>query len=307
MHTIAPGLGYVDLDFLAHSRIIATTVLTGADGVALVDPGPSTCLPTLETRLAAHGASVADLRALLLTHIHLDHAGATGSLVRKNPRIEVYVHERGARHMADPARLLESARRLYGDDMDRLWGEFLAVPAANIRSLAGGERLTIGARRLEVAYTPGHASHHVSFFDSASGVAFVGDTAGIRIGPTLYVMPPTPPPDVDLEIWPASVAAIEAWRPETLFATHFGPHGRATPHLQTLLATLEEFAGMVRASLDQPGTDEERVAWFTTEVGRHLRRHLPEADATCYERAAPAWQCWLGLARYWRKKLGTGR
>jgi len=138
-------------------------------------------------RLGARNARPADVRTILLTHIHLDHAGATGTLVRENPAIRVCVHEAGAPHMVDPAKLLHSAGRLYGDDMDRLWGEFLPVPEKNVHVLAGGERLTVGDRQLEVAYTPGHASHHVSFLDRASGVAFVGDTAGVRVGPERFV------------------------------------------------------------------------------------------------------------------------
>jgi len=224
---LAAGLDYVDLLFLGRPDIIATAILRGADGVALIDPGPSTTIETLRLSLKHKGIALADVRQLLLTHIHLDHAGATGTLVRENPAIEVVVHERGAPHMADPAKLLASATRLYGEaDMQRLWGEFLPVPRSNLRALQGGETLVAGGRELDVAYTPGHASHHVSYFDRASRVAFVGDTAGIRRGPGTYVMPPTPPPDIDLEIWRESEARILAWDPDTLFLTHFGPfHG----------------------------------------------------------------------------------
>ena len=195
MQTIARGITCLDLMFLGKPRIIATGVLQGPGGVALVDPGPSTCLKTLRAVLGDHGITLADVRTILLTHIHLDHAGATGTLVRENPAIQVCVHERGAPHMADPAKLLHSATRLYGDDMDRLWGEFLPVPEANLRVLVGGERVAGADRDLEVAYTPGHASHHVSFLDRSSGVAFVGDVAGIRTGSELFALPPTPPPE----------------------------------------------------------------------------------------------------------------
>ena len=227
IRTLAAGLDYADLQFLGRPGIIATAVLRGPAGVALVDPGPSTTIDTLKAALAERGTSVGEIRQLLLTHIHLDHAGATGTLVRENPDIEVLVHERGAPHMANPVRLIASATQLYGEaHMARLWGEFLPVPESNLRALTGGETITAAGRELEVAYTPGHASHHVSYFDHATRVAFVGDTAGIRRGTSTYVMPPTPPPDIDLDAWIESEARILAWDPDVLFLTHFGPfHG----------------------------------------------------------------------------------
>jgi glyoxylase-like metal-dependent hydrolase (beta-lactamase superfamily II) len=196
--------------------------------------------------LSAAGVTMADVRAVLLTHIHLDHAGVTGTLVRENPALQVYVHELGAPHMVAPERLMSSAARLYGADMDRLWGEFLPVPEANIRVLRGGEQIEAGGRGFDVAYTPGHASHHVSYFDPASGVAFVGDTAGVRTGQALFVMPPTPPPDIDVEVWTESIELIRRWRPATLFATHFGPHEDAAAHLDALLQHLAALAELAR-------------------------------------------------------------
>jgi glyoxylase-like metal-dependent hydrolase (beta-lactamase superfamily II) len=216
MSVLAGGMDYLDLNFLGRPGIIATAVLKSAGGVALVDPGPSTTLDGLLKSLGAQGITVRDVRQILLTHIHLDHAGATGSLLRMNPGIDVFVHERGARHLIDPSKLVASATRLYGDDMDRLWGAVLPVPAARVTALYGDERLSAGGRELEVAHTPGHASHHVTFFDRSSGVAFVGDTAGIRRGDGSYIMPPTPPPDIDLEAWRVSADRILAWQPDTL-------------------------------------------------------------------------------------------
>src|SRR5262249_39730544 len=147
------------------------------------------------------GISIADVRTLLLTHIHLDHAGATGTLIRENPSLRVYVHEKGAPHMADPAKLIASATRLWGNDMDRLWGEMRPVPAECMTIVRGGERIVAGGRDFDVAYTPGHASHHVSYFSRDTGIAFVGDTAGVRLQAGQYILPPTPPPDIDLEAW----------------------------------------------------------------------------------------------------------
>ena len=287
---LAAGLDYVDLLFLGRPDIIATAILRGATGVALIDPGPSTTI-----------------RQLLLTHIHLDHAGATGTLVRVNPAIEVLVHERGAPHMADPAKLLASATRLYGEaDMKRLWGEFLPVPSANLRALKGGEAIVAGGRELDVAYTPGHASHHVSYFDRASRIAFVGDTAGIRRGPGTYVMPPTPPPDIDLEAWRASEARILAWDPDTLFLTHFGPFPGARPQFRQLWENIESWNRIVRRLIaDESLTEEVRQEAFVAEAFREVRRVVGEAEADQYGRAGRLDYSWQGLARYWRKLGGS--
>jgi glyoxylase-like metal-dependent hydrolase (beta-lactamase superfamily II) len=308
MISLGPDLQYFDLDYLGVPSVIATAVLEGPAGVALVDPGPGVSAPALRAALATRGLRVADVTALLLTHIHLDHAGATGTLVRENPRIEVFVHERGARHMIDPAKLLDSATRLYGDDMGRLWGEFLPVPAGNVRALGGGERIDAGGRTLEVAYTPGHASHHVSYFDSRSGVVFVGDTAGGRIGASTYVMPPTPPPDIDLDMWRASAGVILAWSPATLFLTHFGPSAtEPRAHMRELLDRLQHSADLARQALAAGGSDQEQALRFRDEMRAELRRHMSEGEAAAYELAIPFDHCFLGLARYWRKRAADAQ
>jgi glyoxylase-like metal-dependent hydrolase (beta-lactamase superfamily II) len=302
MITLASGLSYLDLDFLGVPRIIATVVIHGPGGAVLIDPGPSTTLPALRAGLDRAGIPLGEVRTILLTHIHLDHAGVTGTLVRENPALRVYVHEKGAPHLVDPAKLIASATRLWGDDMERLWGEIRPVPKDNLVVVAGGERLSAGGRDLEVAYTPGHASHHVSFFNADSGIAFVGDTAGVRLPPAGFVMPPTPPPDIDLEAWRDSLRRIADWGPETIFVTHFGPYAPVGAHLTEMVAHMELMSGLVKASLARPGTDEEREAWFADEIRRDLRRRMSEADAHAYEVAGRFDLSWLGLARYWRKK-----
>ena len=203
MQTLAAGLDYVDLNFLGVPEIIATAVLHGASGVALIDPGPSTTHENLEGGARARKASPSrDIRQILLTHIHLDHAGVTGTLVRENPAIDVYVHERGAPHMIDPSKLLASAGRLYGADMDRLWGDFIPVPADRIKPLKGEEHIVAGGRELHVAYTPGHASHHVSYLRSRRAASRSWATPPESVGrDRAYIMPPTPPPDIDLDAW----------------------------------------------------------------------------------------------------------
>jgi glyoxylase-like metal-dependent hydrolase (beta-lactamase superfamily II) len=299
---LAPGLSYVDLHFLGRPHAIATGIISGPGGTALVDPGPTTCLATLEAGLHDQGIHLADVTHLLLTHIHLDHAAATGTIVSRHPRIQVLVHDRGAKHMVDPKKLLDSATRLYGADMDRLWGEFLAVPASNVRRLQGGEQVEVAGRTFEVAYTPGHASHHVSYYDASSGVAFVGDTAGICIEGG-YIVPPTPPPDIDLEAWRDSAGRIEAWQPKTLFLTHFGPSPLPpATHMQTLLENLDTASRLARETLSTPGTDDDRRRQYADLIKRELRRQMTEAQMSSYALAAPFEMLWDGLARYWRKK-----
>jgi len=302
MNSLAAGVSYLDLNFQGTPRIIATAVLQGPGGVALIDPGPSSTLPTLRQELGRSGISIGDLTALVLTHIHLDHAGASGTLVRERPGLQVYVHEKGAPHMIDPERLLASATRLYGNAMDRLWGEVRAVPPDAIVALAGGERLEVGGCELQVAYTPGHASHHVSYYNADTGIAFVGDTAGIKMTPGGYVLPPTPPPDIDLEIWDASLGRIEAWHPRTMMLTHYGPAAACGPHIAEVRDHLAFTADLVRASLARDEDDESREAWFTEQLRLELRRRLGEGEVHAYEVAGPFDLNWRGLARYFRKR-----
>jgi len=300
---LASGLDYVDLTFLGRPEIIATAILHGAPGVALIDPGPATTLDTLTTALTRKGIRFDDVRQILVTHIHLDHAGAVGSIVEKHPHIEVIVHERGATHLADPAKLLKSAGRLYGQDMERLWGDVKPVPAERLRAVAGGETLDIAGREIKVAYTPGHASHHVSYFDTAAGVAFVGDTAGIRRGSGTYVMPPTPPPDIDIEAWHESERKILSWDPDTLFLTHFGPFQGARQHMHGMFGNLSDWSRIVRRLIaDESRTEEDRETAFVDEVFAEIRRQVGDAEADSYTKAGGLHYSWQGLSRYWRKR-----
>jgi glyoxylase-like metal-dependent hydrolase (beta-lactamase superfamily II) len=303
MPTLAAGLDFIDLNFLGRPQIIATAILHGPAGVALIDPGPSTTLDSLRGSLERKGIRLEDVGQILLTHIHLDHGGVTGSILDKHPHIDVIVHERGAPHLVDPAKLLASAGRLYGQDMDRLWGEVRPVPADRVRSISGGETLHVAGREVRVAYTPGHASHHVSYLDVASRVAFVGDTAGVRRGSGVFVMPATPPPDIDLEAWRVSAERILAWDPDTVFLTHFGPYQGARQHLQALFEHLEEWSRIVRRLLaDVSLTDDERQQRFKDEAMLELRRRLGDAEAEGYVLAGGLGYSWQGLSRYWRKR-----
>jgi glyoxylase-like metal-dependent hydrolase (beta-lactamase superfamily II) len=275
----------IDVMHLGRPRVIGAWLV----GDVVIDPGPTSCLQTL---LAGLGG--ARPRALLLTHIHLDHAGASGSLVERWPDLEVYVHERGARHMVSPERLLGSARQLYGDDMDRLWGDMVPVPEANLRVLHGGETLLGG--QFDVAYTPGHASHHVSFLHE--GVAFVGDTGGVRIAGSPLTVPPSPPPDIDVEKWHASIEQIAAWHPRRLVATHFGASEDVSAQLSELSARLDDWAAWAR---------EEDLETFVEGVRAEIGEHVDAETAAAYEQAAPPEQLYAGLGRYWRKRAEAVR
>jgi glyoxylase-like metal-dependent hydrolase (beta-lactamase superfamily II) len=295
-------IDFIDLNFRGSQKVIATAMLSGADGITLIDPGPTSCLPALEEGLRDRGLTLRDVRNLLITHIHLDHAGATGTIVERVPGINVYVHERGAPHMIDPAKLLASATRLYGDRMDTLWGAFQAVPAERVSVLKGGETLALAGTNLRVAYTPGHAKHHVSYFDERTGVAYVGDTAGVKVSGD-YLIAPTPPPDIDIEAWQESLNVIDAWQPVSLFLTHFGEVTPARAHLSRFRTTVADAASTVRELMKMPGTDEELAQRFAEQMRREVRKELPEHAARAAELAAPFDQLWQGLDRYWKLKV----
>lgn len=252
----------------------------------IVDPGPESSHTTL---LEALGDDVP--KRILLTHIHLDHAGATGALVRRWPDVEVWVHERGAPHVVDPSKLIASATRLYGeDDMRRLWGEIVPVPERNLRVLSGGER--IGPWRVE--YTPGHASHHVSYLHEPSATAFVGDVGGVRIdgGP---LIPPTPPPDIDLEAWHASLELVAGWDPERLAVTHFGAFDDAADQIAAMHEGLDRWAALAR----ETDADSYRDA-----ILAEMRTAPDPSVAEAMIQALPPDTLWPGLDRYWRKRNG---
>jgi glyoxylase-like metal-dependent hydrolase (beta-lactamase superfamily II) len=270
----------IDVLHLGRDRVICAYEVDGL----IVDPGPASCVDTLIDRLGR-----TEPRGLLLTHIHLDHAGATGVLCRRFPKLEVYVHESGAPHLIDPSKLLASAGRLYGDDMWELWGEVAPVPEARIRPLSGGERVD-GFR---VAYTPGHASHHVCYLHEDSGDAYVGDVAGVRIPPYDHTVAPTPPPDIDLERWLDSLHTIASWNPQSLCLTHFGQVTDVAEHLHRIRCALTSAADSAR--LD----GEER---FIAQLERGLLDATDPATVEAFEQAAPPDQLYQGLARYWRKK-----
>lgn len=268
----------IDLHHQGVERVIGFYLLETTDGRALFDCGPASTLASLEHELAAQGLELTDIRHLLLSHIHLDHAGAAGVIVREHPGITVHVSEIGAPHLVDPSRLEASARRLYGDAFDSLWGELAPVPEANVR--VAGENV-VG---LDCFPTPGHASHHVSYLDG-DGTLYAGDACGVRIAPHTLVLPPTPPPELDVDAWDATLDEIERRAPQRLALIHFGVFDDVARHLDDLRRRLHAW--------------EEIVAGGATE--EEFAAAVREEDIEAYERAMPLWQSYAGLKRYVEK------
>ena len=274
----------MDLNHEGLERVIGVYLLETTDGLALQDCGPSTCVLALEERLAERGLALTDVRHLLLSHIHLDHAGAAGVLVRKHPGLQVHVSGIGALHVVDPSRLERSARRLYGDEFDTLWGELAPVPEANVH-IVGDDVLGLACFP-----SPGHASHHVCYLDR-EGTLYAGDAAGVRVMPDRHILPVAPPPDVDLDAWERTMDEIELRAPERLALIHFGVVDQPRDHLRRLRRQLRLWAQRVRQGMDE----EEFVAAARADL------EADEGEAPYYERAAPFWQSYLGLKRYWDK------
>ncbi len=271
----------LDLHHLGAERVIGSYLLDTVEGPALFDCGPASTVQALKQGFAERGLALSDVRHLLLSHIHLDHAGAAGMLVREHPALQVHVSEIGAPHLIDPARLEASARRLYGEAFDELWGELAPVPAGNVNIV--GERV-VG---LDCFPSPGHASHHVCYLDK-DGTLYAGDAAGVRIPPSRPVLPPTPPPEVDVDAWEATIAEIERRAPDRLALVHFGVAEDVSRHLDDLRQRLRRWAALVESG----ATENEFIAAALGEI-----EHADE-----YERAVPLWQSYAGLSRYVRKR-----
>jgi glyoxylase-like metal-dependent hydrolase (beta-lactamase superfamily II) len=276
----------LDLRHLGRERVIGVYLLDTPEGPALLDCGPSTCVDQLRAELSARGLRLTDVRHLLLSHIHLDHAGAAGVLVREHPELEVHVSAVGAPHLVDPSRLERSARRLYGEEFDTLWGELAPVPEANVREVGDS---VLG---LDCFPTPGHASHHVCYL-AADGTLYAGDAAGVRIQPSRFVLPPTPPPEFELETWERTLDEIERRAPERLALIHFGVAEDVGRHLAELRERLRAWTSRVG-----DGADEEAfVEVARADLG---------ADRAQYEQAMPLWQSYAGLRRYRDKRRASG-
>ena len=284
-------MAHEPLDLLhgGNTRLIGSYLVETEDGLALHDCGPASCVPALHAALRDRGVELRDLEHLLLSHIHLDHAGAAGVLVREHPGLAVHVSEIGAPHLVDPSLLETSARRLYGGSFDALWGELAPVPAGNVH-VVGKE-----VAGLACFPTVGHASHHVSYLHE-DGTLYAGDAAGVRIAPGRFVFAPTPPPDVDLDAWERTIDELERRTPRRLALTHFGVFEDVERHLGTLRETMHDWAGRVGHGMDEQT--------FVAAARADVTAWDPD-EADVYERAASYWHCYLGLERYWRKRAET--
>jgi glyoxylase-like metal-dependent hydrolase (beta-lactamase superfamily II) len=271
----------LDLHHQGHERSVGCYLLDTEDGPALFDCGPTTTIAALESGLEEHGVQLADIRHLLLSHIHLDHAGAAGVLVRTQPQLQVHVSAIGAPHLVEPERLERSARRLYGDAFDTLWGELAPVPEANVHVV--GDHV-LG---LDCFPTPGHASHHVSYLDR-DGTLYAGDAAGVRIQPGRVVLPPTPPPEFDLDVWQRTLEELERRDPDRLALIHFGVVDDPQPHLAELRLELYDWAAYVRGG----ATEDEFVAYV------HAELHDAGEQMADWDSAMPIWQSYRGLKRW---------
>lgn len=290
----------LDLKFFVEGTVGAFLVRTSA-GPVLVETGPESCFEGLRAAVEAQGFALEDVREVFLTHVHLDHGGAAWRLARHGARI--HMHPAGVRHLVDPAKLLASARRVYGDKLEMLWGRLEAIPEDRIVPLEDGAKVRVGDATFEAIHTPGHASHHITY--RLEDGLFTGDVGGVRLGDG-PVIPPFPPPDIDLEAWRDSIARMRAARPEALYPTHFGVKRDAGAHLDALEANLERIALWMRARLAEEGDEAALVPPFEAYIHDLLvEAALPEETIRHYEIADPAYMSVHGLARYWRKKAGA--
>lgn len=299
------GVRQFSLPFQGESGILGPYLLSGKDELALIDPGPGSTLEALLASLGEAGFSPEEVTHLLITHIHLDHAGAVGALVRALPRANVFVHSKGAPHLVDPSRLVASAARIYGDTMQELWGEILPVPEERVRVIDDGDVLSVAGRRLEVHYTPGHAIHHVVFFDVHSGDLFAGDIAGVRLQDIEYVQPATPPPDLHIEQWSSSIDKLKYLRPDVLYLAHFGPTRNVPQHLEQLREKLFSWGDLVLSALRDGKSEAEIIDLLTTRQQPELQRASSKENTfKRYELAGNYAMTVQGYIRYWHKIHG---
>ncbi len=302
---VADDIWVLDTQFQGERGVIASYLLTGRAGLALVDVGSAASVNELLAGVRAAGFDPLDIEHLVLTHIHLDHAGAAGTLVRTLPRAQVYVHRLGAAHLVDPSKLLSSAQRIYGERMHELWGEMEPVPAERLTVVDEGDELRVGAGVLRTLYTPGHAIHHVAYYDAARAAIFAGDVAGVRLQEVDFVRPPTPPPDLNLEDWYSSIDRLATMNPEVLYLPHFGAVRDTRAHFAQLRARLRDWGGIMLAGIRAEKSDEELAA----DLARHSDGDVAQAahgqgDVAVrrYELATNYLMSAQGYVRYYRKQ-----
>ena len=285
----------VDLELMGAPGVVAAYVIPSSDGLVIVDCGPGSTLAKLRSAISSLGYDVVDIRHILLTHIHLDHAGGAGALALETGA-NVYVHSRGAAHLSNPTRLMQSATQIYGAMMNTLWGAFLPVSEAQLQPLEGGETLHLGHLEISVAYTPGHAVHHLTY--AIAGHVFCGDVGGVRLQDSPYLIAPTPPPDINLELWRESISKLKALKPHTLYPTHFGAYRDTASHLTKLEASLDSLEALSLEVLRAGGGRDE----IAQAIEQHARLELRDPSfETKYALSTPYPMAADGLLRYWKK------
>ncbi len=294
----------IDLGYQGWDKVITAYLLTAPDGLALIETGPTTTLPALYTGIQAAGFDPASLRKIFVSHIHLDHSGGAGAIVRDYPEVEVYVHPVGAPHLIDPSRLVGSAARLYMERMDQLWGEVVPIPEERVISLTDGETLDAAGHVLSALFTPGHASHHVAYWEPEPGIVFTGDVGGVRMPGSEYALPPAPPPELDPDAWVISTERIRQAGARQLFLTHGGPFDDVNDHLEQLMPNLDAVEAISKAAM-LAGADDNEV---TALIQAHTEERIgPEALAIPgmierYGWASPSFLSALGFRRLLTKR-----
>lgn len=297
-----PGIFLLDHHFRGSPGVIASYLVADRGALTLIETGPASTMETLLAGVRQAGFEPEQITRIVVTHIHLDHAGGAGALLRRLPRARLHVHPVGAPHLIDPSRLMTSATRIYGDMMGPLWGEMLPVPADRLEVLADSDTLVTGGRTLRAIDTPGHANHHLALHDEETGAVFTGDVAGVRLDGTSHIRPPTPPPEFSPEKWQASITALRALAPRRLYLTHFGGYDDPNWHLSELLARTWFWAGWVGGRLDtgeQPDVTSEALRTMEDVT---LARAGDPTLLRRYEEAGNYRMSVDGIARWWRKR-----
>lgn len=301
---VAPGTILIDLGFQQTAGVIASYLLVGGDELALIETGPTTTRANLERGIREAGYELGDVTRLIPTHIHLDHAGAAGGLMRDFPQMRITLYPTGAPFLIDPERLVKSAGRLYGDRMDELWGKVVGLPADRVDLVEDGDRMQAAGRTLLTRHTPGHAGNHIALLDESTGTLFTGDAAGARIAPSDFVLPTVSPPEIDFELWAQTVETMRSLQPERLAVTHFGAFDDVAHHLDSIMPNSERVLDIARREL-LAGHADEAVTAAILEAERAVAatEDDPETLLTRMQWAMPAWLATLGLKRV-LKKMG---
>lgn len=300
------GIRPIDLGFMGTDGVIAAYLLVGDNELGLIEVGPSTTRGNLEAGIRVAGHELGDVSRIVVTHIHFDHAGAAGGILRDYPNARLSVHPVGLPHLVDPSRLVSSATRIYGEWMDELWGPIVPVPEDRVDAMEDGQLLRAGARNLRVLFTPGHAVHHAALFDESTGTLFTGDVGGVRVQGTRFVSPPTPPPEFDPQAWETSVRSMSDVQPARLALTHFGLFGDVDEHFDQLSRGLADVTRIARECLTAGGDTSELTSRLLEYEASALGESLNDDVMLRLELANPAFMGGLGLQRFLRKRGELG-